>query len=187
MTKELEEFWLKIIRVFLIMGNCGDWVLRSPEECGMWRTTHKNKKHWLDPIGSLPKPILGLWDWFSRETMAALHDIALKVRNMTPVSPNLFSSYTMNCWLINASKPILNQFIFQLVLTNSICFPICFGWLRGIFVWRQSLAYRSLRSPCLWFSPLPSLQGCQSLFLNRGKSFQLSFSYQSCAPTASRF
>lgn len=92
MRKELEEFWLKVTGVFLIMGNYEDCVFRTSEECGMCRTTHKNKEQWLDPVGSLPNPIFCFWEWFGRKAMATtLHDIVLKVKNMTPISPNSFS------------------------------------------------------------------------------------------------
>lgn len=50
LRKELEEFRLKVIGVFLITGSYGNCVLRSPDK---W-TGPENKGPWPDPIGSLP-------------------------------------------------------------------------------------------------------------------------------------
>lgn len=89
--KELEEFWLKVIGVFLVMGNYGDCVFRSPEEYGMWRPTHKNKEPWPDPRGCLPTPTILFMRMFQEGGSGCPHDITLKVRTMTPISPNPLS------------------------------------------------------------------------------------------------
>lgn len=65
--------------------------------------------------------------------MAALHDIALKVRNMTPISLNPFF-LIHDGLLTNLSKSILNQFTFSACSNNSICFQFTLDDLSEISV-----------------------------------------------------
>lgn len=58
--KELGGFLVKGHWSFSHHGEMYGEVCLGLLKSGMWRTTHKTKEYWLDPVGSLPNPIFCL-------------------------------------------------------------------------------------------------------------------------------